>query len=533
LAELAAPGFAAGDDESLALALYEDRGVNALREIVGDWSLALWDARRRSVLLASDYVGVRPLYYHIGAGCLRWSSSLAHLSRWVGCEHSLDKEYMAALLTYGNAGERTPYKGIYLVPPHTALEFRGNKVSRHTLWNLPSATHSTYSDAECEERFRVLFREAVAMRLDRTGPACAELSGGLDSSSIVCMAADLIRRGDVASNQLVTFSYTCPDSPDEPFFRAVERHCGTTAIHLDTGDFPPIRANSRAGAEPLWWQPRFEELARRTARAGSRILLTGQGGDLVTANWLDDSAQAGDYLEQGRLSESLREAFAWSRALRVPVYGILWNSLRSLVPWGGGDGAYAPSGLLGSASDTGSLTPEFRRRAQRFQTASARRLDLAGACLSRRKRLASLHQLLQSRVLKCPHPLQHLSYTHPFLHRPLVEFMMTLPSAVTCRPGNPRRLLRRALQGLLPEAVLHRRSKATYDRVFIEAMRPLAVSMLEDPGGMRLARRGCVEPSALDPRLRNLVHGLDCNEPQMRYVLLLESWLADVMPEPA
>jgi asparagine synthase (glutamine-hydrolysing) len=524
-AELAAPGAASGDP-ALALALFESRGAAALRDLIGDWSLALWDSRRRSLLLASDYVGVRPLYYHAGAECLRWSSSLGHLSRWAGCEHNLDDEYIAALLSHGNAGERTPYTGIFLVPPHTALEFHGRQASRHTLWNLSTALDSTRSGAECEERFRELFREAVAARLDQPGPACAELSGGLDSSSIVCMAAQLIRSGSVASDSLVTFSYTYPGSPDAPYFRAVEEHCRTTGVHLDTAEFPPIRATSRAGAEPLWWQPRFEELACRTARAGSRILLTGQAGDLVTANWEDDSAQAGDYLEQGRLPETVREAFAWSRELRVPVYGILWNSLRSLAPWGGGDGAHAPSGLLRSRSDTGSLTPRFRLHARRHRSARAIRLNLADACLSRRKRLSSLHQLLQSRVLKCPEPLQHLSYTHPFLHRPLVEFMMSLPSAVTCRPGNPRRLLRRALQGLLPEAVLRRRSKATYDGVFLEAMRPLALTLLENPGHMRLVGRGCVDPAALDPRLRKLTHGLDCNEPQLRHLLLLESWLA-------
>jgi asparagine synthase (glutamine-hydrolysing) len=525
--DLDSPGSAAASDVTLVLALYEGRGAGALSVVVGDWSLALWDAHRHTLLLASDYAGVRPLYYHVEARCLRWSSSLAHLSRWVGCEENLDEEYLANLLSYGHVGERTPYAGIVLVPPHTALEFRGGTLSRQTLWSLPVEMASTSSDGECEERFRVLFREAVATRLDCSGAACAELSGGLDSSSIVCMASDLIRSGSVAASELVTFSYTHPDSADEPFFRAVEQHCQVTAVHLDTSEFPPISAASRAGAEPLWWQPRFEELARRTADAGSRVLLTGQAGDLVTANWLDDSAQAGDYLAQGRVWASVREAFAWSRALRVPVYGILWNSLRSLAPWSGGHIAYAASSRLLSRPDTGSLTTGCRHHARLYDTTRASQPDLSGAVPSRRKHLAALHQLLRSRVLKCPEPLQHLYYSHPFMHRPLVEFMMTLPSSVTCRPGYPRRLLRRAFRNLLPEAVLNRRSKATYDRVFLEALRPLAASHLEGRCRMRLAECGLVDPAALRPRLRNLIHGLECNEPQLRYLLLLESWLSN------
>ena len=68
----------------------------------------------------------------------------------------------------------------------------------------------------------------------------------------------------------------------------------------------------------------------------------------------------------------------------------------------------------------------------------------------RRKHFHALSMMLELRTLQAPEPLQHLDYTHPFAHRPLVEFLMSVPADVLCRPGEPRRLMRRALSDQWP-----------------------------------------------------------------------------------
>ena len=144
---------------------------------------------------------------------------------------------------------------------------------------------------------------------------------------------------------------------------------------------------------------------------------------------------------------------------------------------------------------------------------------------ARRKRLWALSETLEGRRLQCPEPLEHVCYSHPFAHRPLVEFMLTIPPGLTCRPGEPRWLMRRALAGMVPPNVLRRRSKGIYDGTYNGCFLPLATQLLGDVPRMRLVEGGYVDCRSVEARLRRLTQGLPCNEPQLRNLILLESWL--------
>jgi hypothetical protein len=132
---------------------------------------------------------------------------------------------------------------------------------------------------------------------------------------------------------------------------------------------------------------------------------------------------------------------------------------------------------------------------------------------------------LDARTLQAPEALQHISYTHPFAHRPLVEFMLTIPPAEVCRPGEPRRLMRRAFAHILPPAILQRKSKATYADHYRQALIPLAARMLSQPDQIRLVTHGYADRHSVTERLTRFLQGLDCNEPQLRQLLLFEFWL--------
>lgn len=179
---------------------------------------------------------------------------------------------------------------------------------------------------------------------------------------------------------------------------------------------------------------------------------------------------------------------------------------------------------FGPASRDDSLTRRTRALAD-DQLGSHKLPDwLLGALPSRRKRLAALAETLSGRVLQCPEPLGEMSWSHPFVHRPLVEFMMSLPSDIVCRPSQPRRLMRKALSGILPDEVRTRRSKGTYDGAFLSALRPLAVQLLGSVKKMNLVERGWVDAASLENRLKRLLDGLDCDEPQLRHLIMLEYW---------
>jgi len=524
-------------DGELVLDLYRKRAVDGLRDVVGDWSLCIWDANRREIVLASDYAGVRPLYYHLSPDRLVWSSSLADLVRWTGIT-TLDDIYVASFLARGAAQSQTPYAGISAVPAGHAVSISADGILKRAFWNLPIHRSLRYQDErQYEERMLELFREAVQVRMNTSMSVCAELSGGLDSSSVVCMADRLRREAVTEVPGLITFSYTHEQNPDEKYFREVERVCQLSGCHLQLRDFPAVSAD-QAGAAPAWWVPRFQRLAGRMAAAKAGVLLTGQLGDFVMGNTPDGSGQVTEWLAKGCFTEAAREAYAWGRSMQVPVYPILWRSICeayfSRIP--PTDPRDAVGALRGSTED--SLVQSLRTRIDWHERERLGDNSWRHAPPGRRQRFRGAGEILRDRTLQVPEALQHISYTHPYSHRPLVEFMLTIPASVVCRPDQPRRLMRRAFAGLLPRLVVERKSKATYASTFLQALLPLAGTLLKRPSEIQLVERGYVDRSSLIHRLEKLRQGLECNESQLRRLILLEFWLRnhsafqDPLPSP-
>lgn len=513
-----------GDAAPYALDLYLRRGAGGLRTLTGDWSLVILDQARRAVVLASDHAGTRPLYYFQTAESVAWDTSLPRLAERTG-QHDLNPDYAAEYLATGFAVDSTPYGGIRPVPAGRALAISGRGAETTVLWNPPAERSIRFgSEREYEDCFRALFEQAVAARLQTAGPVAAELSGGVDSSSIVCMADHLIASGTAPASGLVTFSYDAPGSPDRPYMEEVERHCRTArAVHLDAQELPFLTRRIDSGSRPTFAESRLTELRRRMERAGSSILLTGQLGDLVTGNLVDDSIQVADSLRQMRFGTAVEQALQWSRSLRVPVYSVLWSAVRAAF-----GGAFQWQETAGGQN---SLAPSFLARARRLASRRAGDEALAGANPSRRKRIFALRQLFGSRFFACPDPLHGVLYSHPYTHRPLLDFLLAIPPSLLCRPGEPRRLMRRALRGSVPDPILRRRSKGNYEGTFLKAMRGCAAGFAESPESMLLARRGYIDVRSAAARLRRLNQGLECNAGQMRQIILLELWLRQRVAE--
>lgn len=209
-------------------------------------------------------------------------------------------------------------------------------------------------------------------------------------------------------------------------------------------------------------------------RLGAKVVLTGRTGDLVMGNWFDDSLQVAAHMRRLRLGRACRDGLAWSKVLGLPIYAILWRALRAALPpalspaaaYAKPDGSYAPM------KNETSLLPAFCERAGISGESEVFSTAWMQARPERRKYFRSLSMLLELRSLKAPEPLQHLDYTHPFAHRPLLEFLMTVPADVLCGPGEPRRLMRRTLSDLWPPDLRKRRSKGLFGAPWHEALQP-------------------------------------------------------------
>ena len=513
-------------NEAIAGAVYERWGSEGFVHLIGDWSLVIRDRVNRMTVLASDFAGVRPLYYQIEGGRVSWSSRLQSLVETIQTS-DLDEQYIAGFLSIGGYPNHTPYKGIYSVPPGHAVCVSADKTSIRRFWELPVGDEIRYSsEHQYEEQLRALFREAVAVRLQTEAPVLLELSGGLDSSSVACMANQLVRSGGVKTSSLNSVSFVWQNSLDEPFIREVESHCGIDGVHISTHNVPLITEAQVGEAMPEPAQPLRASLAAVAHRLGAKTILTGQNGDLVTGNWFDDSLQVAGSLRRFRMGPAWAEALAWSKILRRPVYDILWRAFQAALPptlapaaiYATADGSYAPR------STETSLLSDFSQR-----TGFSEPVDLFSntwmqAPPERRKYFYQLALTLETRTLQAPEALQHFDYTHPFGHRPLVEFLMSVPPEILCRPGEPRRLMRSAFAGLWPRKLRERRSKGSFSAPWQESLPQLARVLL-GAKQLHLVDQGVVDNTSVRARLERFCRGLDCNEFQLRQIIMLELWL--------
>jgi len=328
-------------------------------------------------------------------------------------------------LTFGGCPNRTPYKEIHSVPPGHASCASAKETTFQRFWPLPVGDSIRYRNQHrYEEQVRALFQEAVAVRLQTDSPVLAELSGGLDSSSVVCMANHLIRRGSVAAPRLVSVSYLWRNSLGEPFIRDVEAFCGIEGIHLTTHDNPLITKTKVGNAIPAGFETLWMSASAAASRLGARTLLTGYNGDLVMGNWCDDSMQVAASLRRFHIARAFEEALGWSKHVKTPVSRILWRAFRTALPPALGPRAtFVPTnGSSVPKSTPTSLLPSFCERTGLFEKDGFFSTAWMFAPPERRKHLHALTMLLELRSLQPPEPLQHLDYTHPFGHRPLVRW---------------------------------------------------------------------------------------------------------------
>lgn len=521
-------------DAALAAAAYESWGADGLAHLIGDWSLAIWDWIRKTILLASDFAGVRPLYYCVRSDFAFWSTRLLPLVHWARIDE-IDDLYAAGFLAHGGCPNRTPYREVYSVPPGHCVQITKEGTRIRPFWRLPIADTIRYGrESEYEDHLRALFREAVGCRMPTDAACLCELSGGLDSSSVVSMAAEMQRVGEVNPDRLVTLSFEHENSLDKQFYTLVEQFCGLESVHVSTADHAFVTATDAGESVPMFWGPLLKHTATIARQLGATTYVTGQLGDAMMGNWGDDSEQVAGLLHTARFGAALKQAFEWSKVLRVPISWILGRALLSNLPLSLGAAKYSRlTGWPDSPQDTeDSIAPSFHKRAGLPDPRDMFSQGWVGARPERRKHFRALMRTLELRGLQAPEPLEHLSYVHPYAHRPLVTFLLSIPADIVCRPGEPRRLMRRAFGEFWPPQLRQRRSKDGFGAVFLDSLRPLARELLQGGQPLQVVKRGYVDRQSLERRLARLSSSLSCNESQLRHIILLELWLRNRERQP-
>ena len=482
--DLAEPATAI-TDAALILAAYERWGERCPERLLGDFAFAVWDARRQALFCARDHFGVKPIYYHHAPGRLFALASeikgllaLAEVPR--GLNETRVADYLVPLL---EDKAITFYASVVRLPPAHRMTVSRDGVRLEQYWALdPGREIRMKSDAEYAAAFREIFTDAVRCRLRSALPVGAILSGGLDSSSIVCVARRLLREHHLAP--LHTFSAIFPDVPqcDEQRYIAALVSEGDVEPHYVRGDLlSPLVDIDRVLAhedEPFYAPNLFLhwELYRAAQAAGVRVVCDGVDGDTTVSHGL---LRLAELAASGRLPTLAAEAFALSRRLQQSPWRLLWrNALRPFLP----QRVRATWRLLRGRSPL--INRAFADRTGLAQRLRA--LDPERAPPPRTARQEHWRRLTSGLV---PFALEiadkaaaafAIEPRYPFFDRRLAEYCLALPSDQKLRSGFTRLVLRHALNGILTDAVRRRGDKSNLAPNFRRALLHFGRATLED-----------------------------------------------------
>lgn len=472
ISELGGSALADSSDAAVLAGSYERWGTGCFARVIGDWAVAIFDSRKRYLLFAVDPLGIRHLYYLGDANHVVWSSILDPLVLFARHPFALDGDYLAGWLASYPACDQTPYAGISAVSPACFVRWKDGHCEIARYWDFDSRKRVRYrTDGEYEEHFRSVFTQSVQRRLRTDSSILAELSGGMDSSSIVCVADKVIESGEETVRELDTVSYFDdlePDWNERPFVAVVERHRGRAGHHIDAPQcLYVVRGSNKArfdatpssvGASP--------EATRRFAdclSSGSyRVVLSGIGGDEVTGGIPNPLPELADVLVRAKFIQLIRLLVTWALNKRKPWPHLLSEVIRSFLH----------QSLSGSTTQSRSvawLTPAFAQK-HRSTLNPKQRLRLFGPLPSFQDSLRTL-EVLRRQTACCAavaEPLYEIRY--PYLDRDLLEFLFSIPPNQLLRPGQRRSLTRRALRGIVPDEILDRRRKAAVARSPIVAI---------------------------------------------------------------
>jgi asparagine synthase (glutamine-hydrolysing) len=516
-------------DFDIVSSLYEAKGTEALHQLVGDWSLSALHRRENTLVMAVDFLGARPLYYFCDERYAAWSSLLEPLAVLAGCKFTLSEEYVAGCLYGFPAASLTPFGEVHAVPPGSFVEItpRATKITKYWDFNPRERLHRS-SDAYYEEGFRHFFTQAVRRRLRSIGPVVSELSGGMDSSSIVCMADRILERTPALASRLDTLSYlddTEPDWNERPFVGAVETARKKVGFHVDVSahvafipdrDVAQFPCTPSTGIGPSVPQQIVSAYFRRE---GTRVVLSGLGGDECTGGVPSGSPELADLLVQIKIAKLCRQAVAWSLAERRPLVHVIVSLIREFLPL---------SALGGGAlrAKVPWLSRAFERRIRSTHSTS-KRLTFFGPLPSFQENLYALEGLQRQIASAPPQRCPVLERRYPFLDRDLLEFLYSTPREQIVRPGRRRSLLRRALRGTVPAVVLERRRKAYVVRGPMKSLQAECSDLKKWTKKMLCSSIGAINLDVFQASLDDACRGNETYLWRISRTLELESWLRD------
>ncbi len=463
----------AGDltDAALVGRAAERWGGELSLHVLGEYAAAVYTAASKRLLLTHDTLGIGSLFYEAKPDRICFATCLENLFSWITAPR-LDDQYIVCHLS-GNPefGRRTPYAGVLRLLPGESLLWTAGVLSRQRSWPFTRGRRPRLvPPADREHELRRLIAEGVQAAVPRRGPVWCELSGGLDSTTVLAYAAKQNRRRITACSTI----YPRSSIADEQVWIAHALRDYDVPWRALDGDsrLPFDRPFTGFVGEPtdrLITQGIIALYDEALRAGGVDVVLTGQGGDAV---FLGDGAgpvYLADMLRDGRI-----------RSLAQAVRGLVKRSgdKRSSQYW---LSRYAVAPLL--RSWRGQVLDGYFHRSRpppwlrdhyieggRVRARSRQREMLVGPTLAATVMLERISAVVTGFTRHNNHPSAAAEFRHPLLYRPLVEYMLGVPGELASSPEIDRALQRQALVGILPEPIRRRRDKAGRGQIFYNGL---------------------------------------------------------------
>jgi asparagine synthase (glutamine-hydrolysing) len=475
-------------DSQLILAAYEKWGDRCPEYLLGDFAFAIWDEPQQSLFLARDHFGVKPLYYYCDERLFAFATEIKALLTLPDIPRKLNEEQVADyLLSAFEDQSLTFYQNILRLPAAHQLKIDAHGYRLQTYWALdPTRELHLKSDSDYADAFLEHFTSAVNCRLRSALPIGSLLSGGLDSSSITCIARNLLsHRGKAPLKTFSAIFQQVQQCDESNFIEAVIAQGDIEPNYVKADQISPL-----TNLQQMFWHEDEAFYAPNlfmhwglyhSAKAqGVRILLDGFDGDTTVSHGIPYMA---DLAREGQWLRLMREIRGFSHNFERPLGPLLWR-----YAWGQGVLPHLPATAQrltrrinrkwkSSSPPTLKLQPEFAKRLnlqERIQKINASRsndADTARRAHYRRLTWGVLPFTLE--VADRAAAAHHIEPRFPFFDKRLVEFCLAIPPEQKIHHGWTRMVMRRAMDQILPPEVQWRAGKSDLSPNFHYGLRVL------------------------------------------------------------
>lgn len=516
--------FATRSDTEVIVHAYEQWGDSFVGELDGMFALAIWDGRSNRLVLGRDRFGKKPLLYFEDRQRIAFASEFQSLLTVSNIDRAVDAAALGTYLAYmAIPAPLTIYQQVKKVPPAHVLTCDATGTTVRRYWSLTYQPKKDISEAEAVECTRHLLKAAVKKRLISEVPLGAFLSGGVDSSVVVGLMAEL------SGQPVKTFSIGFEDAQyDElPHARRVSREFQTDhqefVVRPAAVEILPAMARhfgepfADSSAIPSWY------LAKMT-RSCVTVALTGDGGDEVFGGY-------GRHLGN-RLAEQWQSV---PRSIRRSAELVARN--RMLSEWGGTRATrFAAAARLSRADRyrtwAGVFSEDLAREMAPIVSAVESSVPEAFASVAHLDAVDSIlavdsgvylpsDLLVKADITSMAHSLEVRS---PLLDRDLAEFVASLPSSMKIRGLTTKHLLKRAADGLVPRANLRRAKQGFAVPIARWLRQDLKAFAADHLSGSTLGKAGLLRQPAVDKLLEEHRSGAQDRAHHIWVLLMLELW---------